>query len=90
MDDHVHVILQPWGEHTLSKILHSWKSFTAHKLISQRGTPPPFWQDESMDRIIRDQEDLDEKMGYIFNNPTKRWPGTENYPWLEWFAWEDS
>ena len=31
--NHVHVLVSPSGEHTLSEILHSWKSFTAHKIL---------------------------------------------------------
>ena len=88
MDDHVHAIVQPWAEHTLSRILHSWKSFTAHRFIKKRGTEPPFWQDESLDRIVRDQEELDEKLTYVLNNPLKRWPEEAAYSWVEWFPWE--
>lgn len=29
----VHALVVPEGEHTLSEILHSWKSFTAHEII---------------------------------------------------------
>ena len=42
--NHVHVLLTPLGEHTLSTILHSWKSFSAHELgkmmKSGSGVPP--------------------------------------------------
>ena len=31
--NHVHVLVTPRGEHTLSEILHSWKSFTAHEIL---------------------------------------------------------
>jgi type I restriction enzyme R subunit len=31
--NHVHAILSPSGAHTLSEILHSWKSFTAHDIL---------------------------------------------------------
>ncbi len=33
MPNHVHVLVAPQGEHTLSGILHSWKSFTAHAIL---------------------------------------------------------
>jgi REP element-mobilizing transposase RayT len=29
MPNHVHLLVTPLGEHRLSDILHSWKSFTA-------------------------------------------------------------
>ncbi len=31
--NHVHVLVTPLGEHDLSEILHSWKSFTAHEIL---------------------------------------------------------
>jgi superfamily II DNA or RNA helicase/REP element-mobilizing transposase RayT len=33
MPNHVHVVVAPLGEYTLSDILHSWKSFTAHEIV---------------------------------------------------------
>ncbi|MBW2031794.1 MAG: transposase, partial [Deltaproteobacteria bacterium] len=88
MPDHVHLLLQPkelekgnW--HSLSSILHSIKSFTANKvndLLCRKGT---LWQDESYDRIVRDEAEFYEKWNYIRNNPVKngladspeRWTG---------------
>jgi type I restriction enzyme R subunit len=31
--NHVHALVSPLGEHQLSGILHSWKSFTAHEIL---------------------------------------------------------
>ena len=31
--NHVHALVSPTGKHTLSEILHSWKSFTAHEVL---------------------------------------------------------
>ncbi|HLD47179.1 MAG TPA: hypothetical protein VJA64_05095 [Desulfobaccales bacterium] len=31
MHDHVHVLAKPLGNQPLQEIIHSWKSFTAHK-----------------------------------------------------------
>jgi hypothetical protein len=41
----------------------------------------PLWQDESYDRIIRDENDFHEKLQYMFNNPIKAGltEDTENY-----------
>jgi len=41
MPNHVHVLVKPIGEHKLSKILHSWKSFTSNeinKFLGKKGT----------------------------------------------------
>ncbi len=77
MPDHVHLLLQPhdieqgkWWP--LSSILHSLKSFTAkeiNKLLHRQGS---VWQDESFDRIVRDEEEFLEKWNYIRNNPVAK------------------
>ena len=40
------------------------------------------WQDESFDRIVRDQAELNEKGRYILGNPFKRWPELNTYEWI--------
>jgi len=65
MPNHVHVIVIPGGEWTLSKITHSWKSYTANelnKITNQRG---PAWMPESFDHIIRSPEQLERIRQYI-------------------------
>ena len=32
------------------------------------------WQNESFDRVVRDEEELREKVRYVCSNPLKRWP----------------
>jgi REP element-mobilizing transposase RayT len=36
--NHVHVLVTPLVDHQLSKILHSWKSFTAHQILKLEAT----------------------------------------------------
>ena len=82
MDEHVHVVLTPEVEWPLAKIVHTWKSYTAHetnKHLSRKGL---VWQDESYDRIIRGDSDLYEKLLYLFNNSRERWSELRNYPFL--------
>ncbi|MBC8484865.1 MAG: transposase, partial [Bacteroidetes bacterium] len=65
MPNHVHVIVIPRGEWTLSKITHSWKSYTANelnKITNQRGS---IWMSESFDHIIRSLEQLERIRQYI-------------------------
>ena len=82
MNDHVHVLVKPRDEHPLYTLLHSWKSFTAHQFQRQFGRRGPIWQDEYFDRIVRDEDEFLEKAQYILNNPRKRWPELEEYPWV--------
>ncbi|MFO1487177.1 MAG: primosomal protein N' [Verrucomicrobiota bacterium] len=92
MPDHVHLLIQPLPVqksvstevHSLSEILHSIKSFSAHESNRVMNRIGPLWQDESYDRMIRSESDLHEKWNYIWNNPRDaRLVGpTEEYPFL--------
>ena len=87
MDDHVHVVVEPFDGHRLTAILQGWNSFTAHRLKSLSRQIGSIWQDESFDRIIRDQRELVEKLQYIQSNPQKRWTHIGHYRWL-WISKE--
>jgi type I site-specific restriction endonuclease len=73
--NHVHVLVSPSGEHTLSEILHSWKSFTAHEILkvakSGRAVPAlsfennTVWQKESFDHIVRSPASMEKFRTYI-------------------------
>jgi REP element-mobilizing transposase RayT len=81
MDDHVHLLARPFAGHTLSRLLHSWKSYSAHELV-KRGRSAPVWQNESYDSIVRDAAHRSSLVAYIRDNPVKRWPDVGVYPWL--------
>ncbi len=71
MPNHVHVLVRPAMGHTLSDILQSWKSFTAkeaNKLLNREGE---FWQPESFDHIVRNEQQLEKFGRYIQDNPKK-------------------
>jgi REP element-mobilizing transposase RayT len=86
MNDHVHVVVRPLKSIELSRILHSWKSYTAHAIQEKRCAAGPFWQEDNHTRVIRDKKELYRQMNYILNNPNKRWPGIKNYRWVDWFT----
>jgi REP element-mobilizing transposase RayT len=72
MPNHVHVVVRPNSSETLSDILHSWKSFTAKKANEFLGREgQAFWQGESYDHLIRDDEDRAWCVAYTLNNPVK-------------------
>lgn len=83
MDDHVHVLVRVSPEYSLEKVLHSWRSFTAHQFVRENHRIAPVWNQESYDRIVRDKDELDGFLQYIADNPTKRWPDQNEYPWLK-------
>jgi type I restriction enzyme R subunit len=69
MPNHVHAIMQPTLPHTLTQILHSWKSYTARQLQRIAKIRGSIWQKESFDRIIRDEAEFDRISAYILANP---------------------
>jgi hypothetical protein len=55
----------------LNQIVQTWKSYSAYKLQRDFCRCNRIWQDEYFDRIVRDQDELNEKAQYILNNPLK-------------------
>ncbi len=82
MNDHVHVMVEPFDDWKLDKILHSLKSFTANRFQRFYGRRGPIWQREYFDRLIRNENEYCEKRDYILNNPYKRWPDIDDYLWV--------
>jgi REP element-mobilizing transposase RayT len=71
MPNHVHEIVAPIGEHQLSQILHTLKSFTAHQFGRVMTSPTRIWHRESFDHIVRSKEHLAKFEAYIRNNPKR-------------------
>ncbi len=95
MPDHVHLLFEPQIKdqdkdgnpvfHSLGEILHGIKSTTAHKINkAAMVTGVHVWEEESFDRLMRGDADLEEKFHYICRNPWDNGvvPLTENYRWL--------
>ena len=62
---------EPDDRSPLSDIMHSLKSYTAHeanKILKRHGA---FWQSESYDHWVRDEDELERIVDYIANNPVK-------------------
>lgn len=69
MPNHVHVVVAPWAGHTLSAVLHSWKSFTSNGINRLLGRTGPFWERESFDHLIRNLLSFEKFVAYTVNNP---------------------
>ena len=81
MDDHVHVLCGLLRGMTAARLLHAWKSVSAHELC-QYTRAAPVWQPEYHLRWMNSAHETVTCATYIRSNPTRRWPGTEHYPWL--------
>jgi putative DNA methylase len=62
---------QPDAASPLSRIMHSLKSYTAHRANDLLGRSGRFWQPESYDHWVRDDEELERIVRYIAANPVK-------------------
>jgi len=76
MPNHVHLVLKPLKKtnrqyYSISKIMKEHKSYTAvaaNKILKRNGQ---FWQHESYDHIIRDDDEYYRIKNYVLNNPVK-------------------
>jgi alanyl-tRNA synthetase/REP element-mobilizing transposase RayT len=101
MPDHVHILFQPWIKPDnepanpafwgVGELMHSLKSFTAKEINKiEESDGGQVWEQEYHDRLMRSDDDLEEKFLYICENP-----GRENlvegdefrYDWL--WVWTD-
>src|SRR5438876_6734260 len=74
MPDHVHLLMQPWPKEndgegnivfwSLSELLRSIKSFSAHEINKVQGKSEAVWEKERFDRYVRSDRDLEDKFHY--------------------------
>ena len=75
MPNHVHALIAPLPGWTLTRIVHSWKSFTAHAILKTAAGRAMFpaggrvWSREYWDRYMRDESHLRDTSRYIAYNP---------------------
>jgi carbamoylphosphate synthase large subunit/REP element-mobilizing transposase RayT len=96
MPDHVHILFEPaiksdsangrpifWS---LGELIGSIKSFAAHEINEREQSKGSVWQEEWHDRLVRSQQDLEEKFYYVTRNP---WDAGvvaphQDYQWVWW------
>ncbi len=61
------------------------KGVAARLLNQQQGTRGLVWQEESFDRIVRDQDELDQKLKYMLENPLRRDLVTDPWEYDGWY-----
>jgi REP element-mobilizing transposase RayT len=71
MPNHVHAMAETREDWPLASIVHSWKSYTAHRANSILGRSGDFWFREYFDRFIRDDRHFTNAVRYIEMNPVK-------------------
>jgi hypothetical protein len=81
------VVFKTLPGHTLSEIVHSWKSFSAKSANRILGRKGPFWQQEYYDHLVRDQSELERAIRYVGQNPAKA--NLKNWKWV-WVCGQDA
>jgi REP element-mobilizing transposase RayT len=71
MPNHVHGVLQTADGVPLDRVIHSLKSYTAHRANRLLGRKGDFWQVEYYDHIVRDDEELQRQIEYAWSNPER-------------------
>ena len=79
MPNHVHAVLRPAAGHALPDILHSIKSWTSKAINKALGRRGRVWQDETFDRLVRDEAELGAQVAYADENPARA--GLVPWPW---------
>ena len=69
MPNHVHVLVSPFANCRLDRILHSWKSFSTKQINAITASKGSIWHRESFDHIIRSPAQLARIEQYIRDNP---------------------
>ena len=70
MPNHVHVLVWPMPNHTVSELVKSWKQFTSLRAKRMLGLPEGrFWQPEPFDHWIRNDVERARIARYVRNNP---------------------
>ncbi len=80
MPNHVHVVVSLLPGRELSKVIKSWKGFTAREINKVLGREGRFWQRDYYDRLIRDDGEFERRVQYVIDNPAKA--GLRDWQWV--------
>jgi type I restriction enzyme R subunit len=69
MPNHVHLLVYLLGTTTITDQCFSWKKFTATQLNRRLGRRGHFWQAESFDHLVRNENQFGYLQQYIADNP---------------------
>lgn len=90
MPDHVHLLFQTKPDLPLRRVMKGIKGTTARVLNRKRGTRGSVWQEESFDRIVRNEKEFKEKIRYMFLNPVKARLTEKPEEYVGWYLNRDA
>ena len=88
MPDHVHAILFPQENTTISDVMMRFKVAASRRIVPRRGQA--IWQARFFDRVLRNRAEYDETFEYVHMNPVQRGlvENAREWEWSSacWFA----
>jgi len=84
MPDHVHFFAMPAPDALPRASWHKlWKSVSSRRIAEALRIPPPIWQADTFDHILRNPGSYGEKWNYVRENPVRQGlvTRTEDWPW---------
>ena len=72
MKNHIHIIMMPPGNgKTISEFIGAFKSIS-YAMLKKSGIKYSVWQERFYDHIIRRDEDFEDIVKYVLNNPVRK------------------
>jgi putative transposase len=92
MPDHLHAIIFPQDETTISEVMRRFKLSTFQKLRTAKHRNEPFWQSRFNDHALRTRREFDDVLDYMHMNPVRKGLVADPaaWPWssARWFEEE--
>ena len=82
MPNHVHAVIRPMSSFELEDCLQRIKQYVSTHINRTLKKEGVLWEEESYDRIVRDEEHLWKVVQYIGRNPKKA--GIPVEQWVRW------
>jgi putative transposase len=88
LPDHYHLVFLLAKDRSLDEVMGGIGGFSAKGINRLNGWAGQFWQTGYRDRMVRDDEELENQMEYVWQNPAKAgfvnapedWPFTDIHP----------
>lgn len=72
MPDHLHLLIQPRGQDTMSSIMQSLKGYASWAINKQHGRKGKLWQAGFYDYGLETEQKLLRRMQYMHDNPVRQ------------------
>jgi REP element-mobilizing transposase RayT len=85
MPDHLHFVAA-LRKDSLDRLMHSLKSYTAKRINSLLSRQGAFWQPQYHDHALRTDEDLNEVVLYVLDNPVRAGLVNDFHDYKYWYC----